>query len=251
MPSTPAAPRTARLSSVSVWWLALGSGMAIFGATAFLWGQRAAETGSVGLNPEAPTVIYVPREVARETPVPVATTQTGSFQSQAVVPPEDHTAGPTPLPQIVYVDRPVPVPVEVRVEVEKPVVVEREVLVPVVLPPDPRLLAGINQGDAPQSLPAWLKIGALVFWYQPDGSHRSGKVTATNSDFVVVAWSTGKSQHSADFARQHFERKARPRTQPPAFPAATAEEEVVRKGVSRGDAAQQEKLNAAWSNRRR
>lgn len=251
MPSTPAEPRAARLVSMSVWWLALGSGMAIFGSTAFLWGHRAAGVDAAGSGPALPTPIYMPREVTRETPVAVATTKAAPSQNLPTNPPASAAGGSTPVPQVVFVDRPVPVPVEVRIEVEKTLVVERKVLVPVVLPPDPRLVAGTVQGDSPQSLPGWLKVGTLVFWYQPDGSHRSGKVTATNSDFVVIAWSTGKSQHSADFARQHFEPKARPRTQPPAFPAATAEEEVVRKGVSRGDAAQQERLNAAWSNRRR
>lgn len=248
MLSTPKQAREMRARPQLVWWLALVSGIAIIGAMSFLWGSRTAAPASsaqVAVNP-ASKVVYVTRETTRLVhapevlPVPAIVSDPPAIQ-----------LAQDPEPQVVFVDRPVPVIVEVRVEVEKTVLVEKEVLVPVALPQDPRLVLDSSAGSAPAPLPQWLKVGTLVYWYQPDGRHKSGKVTALNSDFVIVAWTSGKSQHTADFARQHFEPKARPRIQPVTVPAAVAEEELTRRGVSRRDSDQQEQLNASWGNRKR
>lgn len=247
MSPAPAKPRLPRPLHPAVWWLALATGVTIISATAFLWGSQTAAQPSATMRQQG----YTP------TPRPNTETHQPARVSVAALPaakPVDREpealAEPVVITRVVYVDRPVIVEKETVTEVvvEKEVIVEREKLVPV---PAPNQRVTLAQDNAPPALPTWMKPGALVFWYQPDGTHRSGRISTMNSDYVVVLWSGGKAEHTADFASKNFESKARPRTTPSKLPAAVAEEEVKRRNTTAGDAAQQEKLNSAWSNRRR
>lgn len=240
MPSAPDRPRPARQVSSSVWWLALAAGVLVIGAAAFLLGSR--------LSP--PTqVVYVPKVVstpAAPAPAPVVIER---VVERTVEVPAPLPAAPDPVPagatRVVYVDLPVKVEVTVEKEVIREVV--REIVVETPVPASDATL----DAAPPAALPAWMKPGATVFYYPADGKQRSGRISALNSDFVIVLWSGGKGTYEADFARANFEQNPRPRKTSLNLPAAVAEEELKCRNATKSEAEQQEKLNAAWSNRRR
>lgn len=242
MPSAPHRPRPARQVSSSVWWLALATGVVLIGATAFLLGSRVMTQ---------PQVVYVPRVVsapAAPAPAPVVIER---VVERTVEVPAPSPAAPDPAPagstRVVYVDLPVKVEVTVEKEVIREVVREVVVEKPVPVPAP----AATLDAAPPPALPAWMKPGATVFWYPADGKQRSGRITALNSDYVIVLWSGSKGTYEADFARANFEQNPRPRKTSLNLPAAVAEEEVKRRNATKSEAEQQDKLNAAWSNRRR
>jgi len=251
MSPTPDKPRQARVVASSVWWLALVSGVAVIGATGFLFGQRSAQGASQTAPQDAPRVILVERVVETERVMPAPRYIECEVEREAIEPAKAAPAAPQlPVTRVVYVDLPVVIEKEVVREVVKEVIVEREVQAALPANLAPKDTLAPIAGDVPTPLPAWMKVGAVAYWYLPDGTHRSGKITALNSDWVVVLWPTGKAEYSVDFARTHFERNGRVRRITFTAPAAVAEEEVKRRGLSANDAAQQDKLNNAWNNRR-